>query len=72
MERKKKKKEAGFSSQRARSRSDAWVSARASGVRQRPVTQAGCVKSTQSAQVSVGHAKRVQHTSIHADNHAHI
>lgn len=29
-------------------------------------------KSIQSVQVSVGHAKQVQHTSIHADNHAHI
>lgn len=29
-------------------------------------------KSIQSVQVSMGHAKQVQHTSIHADNHAHI
>lgn len=48
------------------------VAATLGSPRERPVTQAGCVKSTQSAQVSVGHAKRVQHTSIHADNHAHI
>lgn len=54
----------GLACKEQRSRSDAQASMRVSGV--------PCVKSTQSAQVSVGLAKRVQHTSIHADNHAHI